>query len=234
MDRRILAMGAWWLTLAGVGSAGAYHVQDVQVEWWAGSGANRVLFVVDFWPGNGEADSFAFGFRFDQLEITGVDLMNGLQAANLGFSYAQDSYGYLTDIWYVKDDITHHAIDNYPASWLSYWISDDFGETWDFAPTGPAERILYDGDTDARLALPGDDWTSVPVTPLAAPTLVGDVNCDGVVSYGDINAFVLALSDADGYYAAYPDCRRINADCNADGVATYADINAFVTLLSQR
>jgi endonuclease/exonuclease/phosphatase family metal-dependent hydrolase len=60
----------------------------------------------------------------------------------------------------------------------------------------------------------------------------GDMNCDGVVSYADINPFVLALSGQAGYEAQYPSCDFMNADCNNDGVVSYADINPFVQLLS--
>jgi hypothetical protein len=63
--------------------------------------------------------------------------------------------------------------------------------------------------------------------------LPGDLNCDGHVSYADINPFVLALSNAANYHATFPDCNILNADINADGVVSYADINPFVTLLSQ-
>jgi hypothetical protein len=59
----------------------------------------------------------------------------------------------------------------------------------------------------------------------------GDMNCDGLVDLGDINAFVLALSDPDGYAATFPDCRRMNADINDDGLIDLADVNAFVALL---
>jgi hypothetical protein len=62
--------------------------------------------------------------------------------------------------------------------------------------------------------------------------LVGDLNCDGVVNFDDINAFVLALSGAAGYEAAYPDCDLKLADCNGDGAVNFDDINAFVAILS--
>jgi hypothetical protein len=61
----------------------------------------------------------------------------------------------------------------------------------------------------------------------------GDVNCDGVVSYADINAFVLALTDRTSYYSRYPLCNWLNADCSGDGLVSYADINPFVALLAQ-
>jgi hypothetical protein len=64
------------------------------------------------------------------------------------------------------------------------------------------------------------------------PVHPGDLNCDGVVNFDDINPLVLALSDPAGYQAAYPDCNILNADCNADGVVNFDDINPFVAILS--
>jgi len=67
--------------------------------------------------------------------------------------------------------------------------------------------------------------------------LAGDLNCDGTVDFGDINPFVLLLSDEAGYRAAFPDCIRINGDINGDGTygqGSFGDINPFVALLSGR
>ncbi|MEW6250268.1 MAG: hypothetical protein AB1716_06455 [Planctomycetota bacterium] len=61
----------------------------------------------------------------------------------------------------------------------------------------------------------------------------GDCNCDGVANTGDINSFVLALSDPQGYQTTYPDCNWQNADCNLDGLVDFNDINAFVGRLSR-
>jgi hypothetical protein len=60
----------------------------------------------------------------------------------------------------------------------------------------------------------------------------GDLNCDHVISYADINPFVVALSSQSAYQARYPDCNWYNADCNGDRVVSYADINPFVQLLA--
>lgn len=60
----------------------------------------------------------------------------------------------------------------------------------------------------------------------------GDLNCDGVVDFGDINPFVIALTGYDAYRAAFPACRWLNADCNGDDAVNFADINPFVALLS--
>lgn len=64
------------------------------------------------------------------------------------------------------------------------------------------------------------------------PLLRGDMNCDGRVNNFDIDAFVLALIDADAYVAAYPDCDHSNADVNEDGYVNNFDIDAFVECLS--
>ncbi len=61
----------------------------------------------------------------------------------------------------------------------------------------------------------------------------GDVNCDGVADFGDINVFVLALSDPATYAALYPNCPLEARDINGDGALDFADINPFVALLTQ-
>ena len=61
---------------------------------------------------------------------------------------------------------------------------------------------------------------------------LGDLNCDGSVDFFDIGAFVLAVTDAAGYEAAYPDCDIMLADCNGDGAVSFFDIDAFVALIT--
>jgi hypothetical protein len=73
---------------------------------------------------------------------------------------------------------------------------------------------------------PGATLTTV------SPTGTGDLNCDGAVGFGDINPFVLALSNPSAYASAYADCNALNADINGDGVVNFTDINPFVALLS--
>ena|GEM_PF-1770156 len=60
----------------------------------------------------------------------------------------------------------------------------------------------------------------------------GDLNCDGLVDFDDIDPFVLALSGQAGYEAVWPACRWLNADCNGDGGVDFDDIDAFVAILS--
>jgi hypothetical protein len=67
---------------------------------------------------------------------------------------------------------------------------------------------------------------------------VGDMNCDGTygyLSFGDINPFVLYLSNFATWQTTYPGCPSQNGDINGDGTYGYlsfGDINPFVALLS--
>ncbi len=61
---------------------------------------------------------------------------------------------------------------------------------------------------------------------------LGDMNCDGFVTVGDIGPFVLALTDPAGYALQYPECDINNGDINMDGFVTVGDIGAFVALLT--
>ncbi len=59
----------------------------------------------------------------------------------------------------------------------------------------------------------------------------GDLNCDGLVDLGDVDPFIQALSDPDGYVLVYPDCRIVLADLNRNGNTDGADLQGFVDLL---
>ena len=127
----------------------------------------------------------------------------------------------------------YHTADNWPAWYWGYWVSGDLGESWEYSWVGAGDRVLFDGDTDGWLALPGDDYTSVPVTPLVPVAFVGDVNGDGKVTFADIDPFVLALSGESAYDRVFSHGRYLNADCNGDGKITFADIDPFVARLGQ-
>ncbi len=66
---------------------------------------------------------------------------------------------------------------------------------------------------------------------LLPPMIPGDLNCDGTVSVGDINAFVMALTDLDAYRVQFPTCDHERADLNEDGNVSVGDIGGFVELL---
>ncbi len=69
-------------------------------------------------------------------------------------------------------------------------------------------------------------------TPGSANLIHGDLNCDGVVNFADINPFVLAISNPAAWEATYPGCPTLNGDMNGDGDFNFGDINPFVACLS--
>ncbi len=75
-----------------------------------------------------------------------------------------------------------------------------------------------------------DTWSLPTVNVVSWP--LGDMNCDGVTNFADINPFVIALSNPTAYQAAYPNCNILNGDCNHDGAVNFADINPFVARLT--
>jgi len=78
----------------------------------------------------------------------------------------------------------------------------------------------------------GDGTTCTP-NPCAC---VGDLNCDGHISFGDINPFVQYLSANASWVTTYPTCNPLNGDINGDGTygqGSFGDINPFVSLIVQ-
>jgi hypothetical protein len=66
------------------------------------------------------------------------------------------------------------------------------------------------------------------------PYCPGDLNCDGVVDFGDINPFVLYLSNYAGWQAMFPGCYPMNGDISADGLfPSFGDINPFVAEMTE-
>lgn len=152
--------------------------------------------------------------------------------ANVGFSAVRShDEPFSNDPWTA----TH-------AGGLLTWSTNPWGSI----PTGNPLRwgTLYNFRFDAaappatvtatlELWQPGDE------PQLAGPTqgpmplvLPGDMNCDGVVTVGDIGGFVLALTDPAQYTIEYPVCDINNADVNGDNLITVSDIGPFVSLLT--
>ena len=104
------------------------------------------------------------------------------------------------------------------------------------------DEICIPGQTQAECTGAGGAWVGPgtdcgPPDPCAGPTICrGDLNCDGVISFGDINPFVLALSNWTEWKNTYPDCPEQNADINGDGqyggANGFGDINPFVNLIA--
>lgn len=75
----------------------------------------------------------------------------------------------------------------------------------------------------------GGDFVTLSVA--LWPRRPGDLNCDTVIDFFDVDGFLLALFDRDAYAAAFPACALRNADANGDAAVDFGDIDAFVALL---
>lgn len=109
-----------------------------------------------------------------------------------------------------------------------------------YATVGAALEVLcVDVTGDGVNDLITTAYTSSPdgiermtIIPGLMQLLIGDMNCDGLVSVGDIGPFVLALTDPIQYPIDFPDCNLAHGDVNQDGVVSVGDIGPFVALLT--
>ena len=101
---------------------------------------------------------------------------------------------------------------------IDWWTIDGGGGTSSsltgFELTGTIGQ--WDAGTllsGAGYELTGGFW--VHAAPSGPALCAGDMNCDGIVDYDDIDPFVAALAGEEAYLAEYPDCLFVNADASA-------------------
>ena len=132
----------------------------------------------------------------------------------------------ITAYRYATDPLNTFRTPVIAAASNAPYTSDRWGDYSAVAPDPVATNTLW-AHHEYALSNSWRTWISRIVLPR------GDLNCDGNVDFGDINPFVLALTNPAGYAAQYPNCDRMNADINGDGVVDFGDINPFVRLLTQ-
>jgi hypothetical protein len=151
--------------------------------------------------------------------------------------------GYGKNRW---GDYSHTTLD--PNSDLSFWTIQEYAKTggnkwgtWIAQLTYPPleeaccypSGICEDLPSADCLAGGGDpQGAGSTCAGVQCPPCRGDLNCDGKIDFGDINPFVLLLSDPGAWQAAHPGCPMANGDINNSGAAGFDDINPFVALLS--
>ena len=149
----------------------------------------------------------------------------------------------------VEQAIYDHAyirISNNGSTWYNLWqnTSTIYDGAWVYqefplGTYGDNKPVVYlrwvMGTTDGGWRYCGwniDDVKVWAADPNGCPADPGDLNCDGAVNFGDINPFVLALTNPAAYVATYPDCDIMLGDINGDGNVDFGDINPFVMLLT--
>lgn len=129
------------------------------------------------------------------------------------------------------------------SAWTTLWqnTSELTDAVWtfqqfDLAAIADQQPTVYlrwtMGTTDGSWQYSGWNVDDVEIWGIQpAAVLLGDLNCDGLVNFDDVNPFVLAISDPAAYAVQYPDCNLMNGDCDGSGQVDFGDINAFVALL---
>ncbi len=112
------------------------------------------------------------------------------------------------------------------------WRSDEIEVGVDVAASATLRIRFSASDLDpGNVVEAGVDAFKVTAYQCQPPDVIGDMNCDGLVNNGDIDPFVLAVTDAGAYELAYPACDILRGDCNEDGLVNNGDIDAFLALL---
>lgn len=93
----------------------------------------------------------------------------------------------------------------------------------------------FDGDLnefgEATWVSDFDPFTLVGAISYMRRFSLGDVNCDGEIDAFDIEPFLLALFDPEGYRQAHPTCDALLADIDQNGRVDAFDIEPFIDLL---
>ena len=176
-----------------------------------------------------------------------VNLMAALEA-----QYPQTVFVYITMPLTTSSDYDNVLRNVYNAAVRQHCGANsrllyDLADMEAHDPNGNPATFTYQGQTYQRLCsgytsdgghlnTPGRQrialgWYATAAAIVGPDSPTGDLNCDGVIDFDDINPFVLALSDPVAYQAAYPNCDILNGDCDGDGDVDFDDINAFVALL---
>lgn len=179
------------------GSAGAevysYYGQNIDVEYWAGTGENEAICVIDFAASSTPGGSYAFGYRWDG-SATSEDMLIALDGDGVGgtvdVSYYNDpTYGFgLTGLSYNGYSIVSDGwTTTFPGFWWDgYDGYTDFGGnpvagespdgTFAESQLGAATRSLASGYLDGWSQEYVDNGYSpinTPVVPVPEPASLG-------------------------------------------------------------
>ncbi len=96
----------------------------------------------------------------------------------------------------------------------------------------PADDFTLDCDSPcAAFSDPNPECDLIGAWNVGCGYELGDMNCNCVVGFDDINPFVMALTDPALYATTYPGCDPLNGDLSGNDEFGFEDINPFVALL---
>jgi hypothetical protein len=176
-------------------TASGYSMQglDVAVDYWAGSGSNETIVVIDWNKVNGPytTESHAWGFRWDGAAYVS-DALAAIDTAGALNITTQYDGNFFWDAFYnnpLIDGDNHTSVGDYSGWW---WAGDttDGGTTWTGNDAGITTEILGNGKIEG-LNLDNDNWTSATLTiPTPEPCTIMILGLGGLLikrkkHYGD-------------------------------------------------
>jgi len=174
---------------------------------------------------------------------------NGTQNVEVDVCFNNSSYsssgevycfnGYSSRSKYYRCDSCTCGTDD-PLTWtcMGYWTTDVPRAVFVMTGAPPSQDCNNNGIPDECDLSAGTstDLNGNGVPDECEPDCLGDLNCDGVIDFGDINPFVLHLCDFVTWQTTYLGCNPQNGDINCDGTygqSSFGDINPFVNLVVQ-
>jgi hypothetical protein len=148
--------------------ADLYSIQGgwLDVDYWAGSGGNDTVVVIDWNNTNGPyvTENHAFGYSWDgtatvQDALDAIDAAGALEVTGSGFINYLD----------YNDGVDNHSMQsptNYNG-WLWLGSTTDFGLTWTANGTGTTGTYLADASIQG-INSDGTNWTSATLDMPAA------------------------------------------------------------------
>jgi hypothetical protein len=172
------------LAIAGVANAVPYNLEGcwVEVDYWAGTGSNETIVVIDWNQTNGPyiTESHAWGFRWDGTAYLS-DALAAIDAA--GALDITTGYGgaFLNDAFYYDPSIDsdNHTSAGYTGWW---WLGDttDCGATWTANAGGLTSEVLGHGKVEG-LNMDSGEWHCCPSIPVPEPMTIALLGLGGLL-----------------------------------------------------
>lgn len=174
-------------------------------------------------------DTSAQGYRYFALDYNATD----------GKLYGYTEYGSPTGLHAIDIDtgqITPVAASVPAGNSAARGLACGYNKVYALTVYGEYPMFMYDlaqgaGGTWTPMTHPYPSNSSGGGAAFAPGQKLGDVNCDGVVDFYDIDPFVAALAGEWAFAQSNPDCLWLNADCDQNGTVDFFDIDPLVALL---
>ena len=173
--KKVLILVGLILMIGSAAQASLYSIQGgtVEVDYWAGSGSNESIIVIDWNQTNGpyNTESHAWGYRWDGTAYVSdaLDAIDAAGALDMDFGYGG---GFVNDAYYNEASQGIGTDNHTSAGYTGWWaLGDtmDFGATWTMNGGGVTAELLANGKIEG-LNMDSGSWTLDTLTiPEAAP-----------------------------------------------------------------